>query len=304
MIRLFILLLLSALLTNIHADKKELQLPPLESGIASSGKRVAITSPEYEGTAVHHMLYLPDDWNHDWQNKGQSWPVIIEYTGNKFPASGSTGEVEGAALGFGLSAGKFIWAVLPYVANDHQHNEVTWWGDEQATVEYAKRNVPRICREFGGDSSRVFICGFSRGAIAVNYIGLYDDEIAKLWCGFISHDHYDGVREWKETSWGSPYADYRASSIQRLNRLHGRPVLICQNGEIRNIEEYLTEYKSLAKFTFLDVPVNKIFPQIPNTLMIHPHTDRWMFVDSSERRQAWKWMEEISERKINLKKFP
>ena len=298
MLRLFILLLLSGLPSMIHSDKKDLRFPVLENGMASPGKRVAIVPTEYEGTDVHHILYLPTDWDKDWRKKGLSWPVIIEYTGNKYPTSGSSGEVEGAALGYGLSGGKFIWAVLPFVAKDHNHNEVTWWGDEQATVEYAKRNVPRICREFGGDSSRVFLCGFSRGAIAVNYIGLYDDEIARLWCGFTSHDHYDGVREWKGTAWGSPLSDYRASAIQRLNRLHGRPVLICQNGGTSDVEDHLSDYMDLAEFTFLDVPVTKIFPQIPNALVKHPHTDRWMFVDSKERRQVWKWMEKVSGRNI------
>ena len=286
MIRLFIFILLSGWPAIIQSDKSDLQLPTLENGLASHGKRVAIVPPEYEGTGVHHILYLPNDWESDWKKNGRSWPVIIEYTGNRFPASGSTGEVEGAALGYGLSGGKFIWAVFPFVAEDHKHNEVTWWGDEQATVEYAKRNVPRICKEFGGDSSRVFLCGFSRGAIAVNYIGLFDDEFARLWCGFISHDHYDGVKEWKGTAWGFPLADYRAGSIQRLNRLKGRPVLICQNGGTKYIKEYLTDFKNLVKFNFIDVPVKEIFPQIPNALMIHPQTDRWMFVDSEVRKQA------------------
>jgi len=297
MMRLFILVLLSGIFVLIHSDIKDLQLPPLENGLPSPGKRVVVVPAEYAGTDVHHLLYLPPDWDSQWKKIGSSWPVIIEYTGNRFPASGSTGEVEGAALGYGLSGGKYIWAVLPFVAENHKYNETTWWGDERATVEYAKRNVPLICKEFGGDSSRVFLCGFSRGAIAVNYIGLYDDEIAGLWCGFISHDHYDGVREWKGTAWGSPLYDYRASAIKRLNRLKGRPVLICQNGGTQDSKEYLTDYKNLAEFTFLDVPVTKIFPQIPNDLIIHPHTDRWMFVDSKERREVWEWMEKVSQLK-------
>ncbi len=297
MIRLYILLILSGLFSISHTDKHNLQLPPLEIGFASSGKRVAIVTPEYEGTGVHHMLYLPNDWEPNWKENRRSWPVMIEYTGNRFSTSGSTGEVEGAALGYGLSGGKFIWAVFPFVAEDHKHNEDTWWGDEQATIAYAKRNVPRICKEFGGDSSQVFLCGFSRDAIAVNYIGLFDDDIARLWCGFITHDHYDGVKEWRGTAWGSPLADYRASAIQRLKRLKGRPVLICQNGVTQDINEYLADYKDLAKFTFIDVPIKKIFSQIPNALIVHPHTDRWMFVDSKERRQVWKWMENVQERK-------
>ncbi len=273
--------------------ENRLKLPPLVMGPASPGKRVKIIPPEYEGTEVHHILYLPVDWDENWKKKGRSWPVIVEYTGNKYPTSGSTGKVEDAALGYGLSGGKFIWVVLPFVATDYKHNEVTWWGDEKATVDYAKINVPRICANFGGDSGKVFICGFSRGAIAVNYIGLYDDEIAKLWCGFITHDHYDGVREWKNTVWGSPLSRYRESAFNRLKRLANKPVLICQNESTLEIQSYLKDFKNFADFTFFDIPVNKIFPEIPNPLMIHPHTDRWLFVNSDSRRKVWQWMNSV-----------
>ena len=94
--------------------------------------------------------------------------------------------------------------MLPFVSPDGLRNQRTWWGDVRATVAYAKRAVARTCEQFGGDPNRVVLCGFSRGAIAVNYIGLHDEEIAGLWRGFFTHDHYDGVREWKGTRWGSP----------------------------------------------------------------------------------------------------
>ena len=69
-----------------------------------------------------------------------------------------------------------------------------WWGDREATIQYCKDNLPRICEEFGGDISNIFICGFSRGAIACSYIGLADDEIASFWKGMITHDHFDGQK--------------------------------------------------------------------------------------------------------------
>ena len=48
-------------------------------------------------------------------------------------------KVEGAALGYGMARGKAIWVVLPYVAKDRRKNEITWWGDVEATVGYAER---------------------------------------------------------------------------------------------------------------------------------------------------------------------
>ena len=43
---------------------------------------------------------------------------------------------------------------------------MTWWGDTEATVDYAKRNVPRIIKALGADPNAVFLCGFSRARSA------------------------------------------------------------------------------------------------------------------------------------------
>ena len=240
----------------------------------AAGKRVRQVAPEYEGTEVYHALYLPVNWK-----AGGKYSVIVEYTGNKFPACGSTGEVKGANLGYGLSGGKdFIWVSMPYIEKGGKRNAVTWWGDRQATVDYCKTNLPRICEQFGGDLESVFICGFSRGAIAASYIGLADHEIASLWKGFIAHDHFDGQRKW-----GYPASD-RESALVRLARLKGRPVLVCGVGN-----DFLRDHLDLAEFTFLKPPVAKLF-KIPEGKVIHPHTDRWMHRDSEYRDRAREWL--------------
>ena len=239
-----------------------------------SGKRVRQVSPEYQGTEVYHTLYLPTEWQ-----EGKRYPVLVEYTGNKFPACGSTGEVKGANLGYGLSGGKgFIWVSMPYIQKGRKENTVTWWGDRQATIDYCKDNLPRICDEFGGDPENLFICGFSRGAIACSYIGLADDEIAALWKGMIAHDHFDGHQKW-----GYPQSD-RTSALERLARLKGRSVLVCGNAN-----DYLKKYPELGNFTFLPVPVAKIF-DIPDGLVIHPHTDLWAHRESPTRQRARVWL--------------
>ncbi len=248
------------------------------------GKRAKVIVPEYSGTEVHHVLYLSPDWTRE-----KRWPVVIEYTGNYAPKLGSTGLVEDAALGFGLSGGECIWVVMPYVSADGNSNERTWWGDVEATVDYAKTNVPRICEEFGGDPRKIVICGFSRGAIGVNFIGLHDDEIAKLWCGFFTHDHYDGVKEWRGTEWGSPLQEYRREAAERLHRIGGRPVLVSHNRDAGATRDYLSGVVPLGNFTFLNTPVEKIFGGFPNETAIHPHTDRWLLRKSEQRDLAHAW---------------
>jgi len=194
----------------LAADSVEqFKIPEISQGTPAAGKRVKVTAPEYAGTEVYHTLYLPAEWTADWKETPKRLPIIFEYTGNHAPKLGSTGQVKDAGLGFGLSGGKYIWVSLPYIREDGKANQVTWWGDVEKTVGYAKTNVPRIIEEFGGDPEAVFLCGFSRGAIGVNFLGLHDDEIAGLWTAFITHDHFDGVRQWTKSGWGGPLEKYR-----------------------------------------------------------------------------------------------
>jgi hypothetical protein len=267
----------------------------MTEGEPTAGKRVQVTPTEYESSQVHHSLYLPVDWTAKKAAAGEKWPVIVEYTGNHFPVAGSTGEVSGANLGYGISRGKFIWVVLPFIEPDRSSNAIRWWGDEALTVEYAKCNVPRICKEYGGDSNKVLICGFSRGAIAVNYIGLHDDEIAKLWCGFITHDHYDGVRQWGGTKWGSPLEAYQKAATKRLSRLNGRPVLVSQSGTTAANEAFLKGRVALDHFTFLSVNTRQILGEFPNEWAVHPHNDRWLLKASEEAKVVEKWVEQATQ---------
>lgn len=271
---------------------RDLSLPINSEAKPGAGLRVPVTPNEYAGTDVHHMLYLPGDWSQEKSSK-EKYPVIVEYTGNKFPQAGSTGRVEDAGLGFGISGGKFIWVTLPMVGLDKQSNAVTWWGDLSETIQYAKINVPRICEQYGGDPNKVFLCGFSRGAIATGFLGLHDDEIAKLWCGFISHDHFDGQREWRGTDWGSPLDTYQRQASGRLMRLNGRPFLVCQSPNTKSVREYLQRSVSLDSFSFVDVDQKKILGSFPNALAVHPHNDRWLLRPSEEREQVSKWVFDV-----------
>ena len=155
-------------------------------------------------------------------------------------------------------------------------------------MNYAKTVVKEVVKTYGIDPDRVVLCGLSRGAIGVNYIGLSDDEIAGLWSAFVTDDHYDGVRAWDGTSWGTPLADYRKKAATRLARLKGRPVLICQNGGTADIQAALLGLKNL---TFLDHDTAKILGSFPNETAIYPHTDRWLLKASADRDRAWDWMQ-------------
>lgn len=264
--------------SDVYADKNptpiDLVTPEMTAEEPAAGRRVRQVAPEYIGTDVYHALYLPEDWK-----LGDKYPLIIEYTGNRYAESGSTGEVKDANLGYGLTGGKgFIWVSMPYIEKGGQRNAVVWWGDKQATVEYCKTNLPRICEQFGGDQRSMFICGFSRGAIGASYIGLADDEIASFWKGMITHDHFDGDR-----IWDYPESD-RKSALLRLARLKGRPVLVC--GEANG---FLRDHLELATFTFLKPPVGEIF-KIPEGKVINPHSDLWMHRDSRYRDEARQWL--------------
>ena len=242
---------------------------------------------ELEGfPGSYAVVTLPENYE-----EGGTYPVLFEYTGNYWPTSGSTGKVEDAALGYGITRGQdVIWVALPYVGVDGG-NEITWWGDVDKTVAFAKAAVEKVCTEYGGDRDNLFLCGFSRGAIGVNFLGLADDEIAGLWKGLMSFDHYDGVREWPGEDWGSPLEEYRAEAKERLKRIDGKNVLIVQNPDTSDIKEYLREVypNGNDNFTFLDVPMEELF-EIPNDYFIHPHNDKWVYFDNEYSDFVRTWL--------------
>lgn len=257
---------------QVEAMPADLVMPPVTKGKPSPGRRVRQFNPDYMGSDVYHLLYLPTNWK-----KGKTYPVIVEYAGNKYKTS--LGTVEGSSLGYGISGGQgAIWVCMPFVEKKQRRNAVTWWGDIDATVAYCKSTVRRVCRDYGGDPNAVVLAGFSRGSIACNYIGLHDDEIASLWCGFICHSHYDGMNE----RWPYPHCD-RASAAKRLKRLGHRPQFISEGGSTKPIQAYLQEVWPSGYFTFLDGGFTE-------------HTDTWVLRDIPERKVVRDWFHRVTGR--------
>ena len=262
-------------LSSVAAD---LTVPACQTaGLPVAGKRVAQTTEGWQGTSVHHALYLPIDWK-----PAGGIPVIIEYPGNgnyrnKF-GDVSTGKVEDGHLGFGISGGKgFIWVVMPFVevTGGDKQNATTWWGDVAETKRYCIATVRDVCAKFGGDEKKVILCGFSRGAIACNFIGLHDDEIAKLWRAFVCHSHYDGVIE----KWPYAGAD-RAAALLRLKRLDGRPQFISHEGSTAPTEEFLRQSGIKGNWTFEPIPFRN-------------HSDQWTLRDIPSRKRLRDWLSAV-----------
>lgn len=279
--RLFLLLPLahcclaqSVPLPDLGTVPEDLVIPPVSAGPPAPGKRVAQTTVGWEGTAVHHLLCLPSDWL-----PSVKQPVIVEYAGNggyrNKIGDVSEGTVEGSRLGYGISSGRgFIWVCMPFVevADGTKRNAIKWWGDIGETKRYCIATVRDVCARFGGDAGRVILCGFSRGAIACNYIGLHDDEIAGLWRGFICHSHYDGVNE----KWAYPGAD-RAAALERLRHLKGRPQFISHEGSTQATEDWLRSTGIQGDWTFVPLPFRN-------------HSDAWVLRDLPERQRLRKWV--------------
>ena len=254
---------------NIPAD---LEVPALSACPPAPGKRVKLGL---------HVLYLPTDWK-----PGTKMPVIVELAGNggytnKY-GDVSTGLPEGSNLGYGLSAGHgFIWLCAPYLNAKGDEIAITWWGsppayDPQPTLKYLRETVKSVCQNYGGDESKVVLCGFSRGAIACNYLGLNDDETARLWCGFLAYSHYDGVR-----TWPYPHSD-RESALVRLKRLGNRPQFICGEGSNAQVTEaYLRPLLPNADLTFLSTGFRN-------------HNDAWTLRPGPVREKAREWLRRVT----------
>ena len=268
---------------DISSVKPDLHVPEVEPGEPAAGKRVKQTHPQWADTEAHHLLYLPRDWK-----KGGTYPVIVEYAGNgpyrNKHGDRSTGQPEGSRMGYGLTAGqRYIWLCLPYLSGDGRSNVRQWWGDRPTyapanTLAYAKTVVPWVCEQYGGDPDKVFLCGFSRGAIACNFIGLHDDEVARLWCAFLPYSHYDGVRRW-----AYPGSD-RDSARKRLARLDGRPQFIThENDGVEATRAWILSMGMEGDFTF-------------RATGFRNHNDAWLLRPSPVRKEMRAWMRRIAER--------
>ncbi|MCA9413898.1 MAG: hypothetical protein KC944_21980, partial [Candidatus Omnitrophica bacterium] len=253
---------------------RDLTPPPLSPGEPEPGKRVRQTVQSFAETEVHHTLYLPKDWS-----PSEKFPVLVEYAGNGDYKNDygdvCTGRVEDCVLGYGVGGGsRFIWICLPFVSESGTENQIRWWGSVEKTIDYCRGAVDEVCEHWGGDRDQIFLMGFSRGAIACNFIGLHNDEIASLWRGFICHSHYDGVKEWNYA--GSD----RAAAAVRLNRLEGRPQWISHEESTQPTREYLMEAAPEGNFTFVDIPYRN-------------HSAEWVLCDIPERQALRDWIEAV-----------
>ena len=276
--------------------------PAIVAGNPKPGITVLETLPNYSGTEVAYSLYLPVDWI-----PGKLFPVMVEYLGNTAQVRDNKG------IGYGLSGGKgFIWVVLPFINNEHTKDVDWWWGDVAATIAYAKEVVPSVCRQWGGDKSKVILTGYSRGAIACNYIGLHDDAIAKLWKAIVPISHYDDGH----TLWGMTKEEQNLAP-ERLRRLGKTPQLICgeystfpQIGSDKPILQMLKEKNiitfeeakkelGLMPITALEGTRNfikTIYPSANQTMIDFPwvnHGSQVLLRPTPERKIIQEWIQKI-----------
>jgi len=286
---------------DVLALPPDLEHPVILEGSPGPGKAVLQQLPSYAGTEVAHALYLPTDWSPE-----KKFPVLVEYLGN------SARVRDYRSIGYGLTGGKgFICVVLPFVSADGKKDEAWWWGDVAATVAYAKEAVPAVCRDWGGDPVKVIIAGYSRGAIACNFIGLHDNEIARLWRASIPVSHYDDAH----IPWGmTPEEQGRAKD--RLRRLRGTPQLVAgehtQQGyphpdqlleqlRSKSITDFATAKRELGLVPVTEVErtrefITGNFPQGDCTILDLPwvnHGSQVFLRDTPERRRMRQWIQQV-----------
>ncbi len=265
-------------LPDLSSVPPDLVVPPMMDDSPAPARRVTFATPGWENTAVRSALYLPPEWTSQ-----SRLPVLVELPGNggyrNAYGDASDGSVEGCMLGYGISGGHgFIWVSAPLVeagADGEKRNAVQWWGDVEETKRHLTALVQEVCAHWGGDTSRVILCGFSRGSIGCNYIGLHDDQIARLWRAFVCHSHYDGVN----VKWPYPEAG-RASALGRLQRLGARPQWISHESSVDHIRAYLDQTGVSGQWTLAPLPFRN-------------HNASWVLRPLPERGQLRTWLSNV-----------
>ncbi|MBC8869384.1 MAG: hypothetical protein H8E44_08200 [Planctomycetes bacterium] len=198
-----------------------IDVPDMVEGKPAPSRRVRYQLCSDADNGIYCALYLPADWK-----PAKRYPVIAEYPGNIFYSATqcwSTGRPEQCAMGYGFSSGtNAIWVSLPFVDRSRGEIAEAGFGSNagEETTSYAMDVVEDICTNWGGDRNNLFLCGFSRGAIACGYIGLRNDKIARLWKGFVACQHYDGSRWYQSNIEGA---------VERAPRFDGKAIFQVDN---------------------------------------------------------------------------
>ncbi len=262
---------------DIRSIAADLIVPSMVEREPVAGRRIRRSLEGWNRERVYHSLYLPTDWT-----RKTTFPILVEYAGNggyhDALGDASSGRPEDSCFGYGMTQGEgFVWICLPCLNAAGSDLALTWWGDApnydpSPTLNYLYAAIADTCDNFAGDASRIVLCGFSRGAIACNFLGLHDDKTAKLWRAFVPYSHYDGVRKW-------PYPNSDAgSAAARLERLAGRPQFICgEKDQIEETRRYLGQHASKANLTFASTGFRN-------------HNDAWILRPSKTRQQLLEWL--------------
>ncbi|MFM7058213.1 MAG: hypothetical protein ACKO2P_14945 [Planctomycetota bacterium] len=271
---------------DVRTVKPDLEVPAVQPGPPKAGIRVLYRGRPGDATGElpKAVLMLPENWK-----AGESWPVFVELPGNggyRDPRGDEcSGRPEDCCLGYGLTEGKdWIWLCLPFLNGDGSQQATTWWGDASdynpaATIDFWEQQLEHVCEDYGGDRRRMVLAGFSRGAIAVNALGLRSEKIADRWMAFFPNSHYDGVRRW-------PFPESsRQAAGERLRRLRNRPQLI--SGEGNQVEET----RRYLQASGIDPGNIRFLP----TGFIN-HTDRWVLRPCPARDTARQWLKALSDR--------
>lgn len=280
---------------DLRSVPPDLVRPRMEERMQpSAGRRVRAVEASFAHTQAYHALYLPRSWKPGGERR---YPVIVEYMGNgpwhDPQGDVSSGRPEDSNLGWGMGGGDtYIWVSMPFLTSDLGNATAIstyWWGcptadasrscgahyDPGPTVRYAKSTVAEVIARYGGDPDRVVLTGWSRGAIAAGAIGLFDDEISRLWRAFLPYSHLDGDCGWVDA------ADFSALA-RRYERLKGRAVLY--SGECNVATQagpaFLAgiEQRGAANFTFLSTGFAN-------------HNDAWVLRPSAARDAMRRWLE-------------
>lgn len=251
----------------------QLEVPELSDGKPAPGHRVRYRLPGDSDEDIYGTLYLPTDWK-----PGQRYPVIVEYPGNHFfkaTACWSTGCPEQCVMGYGITHGTgATWVSLPYV--DRPNGTIAEYGfgsnNGADTAAHLMAVVDDLCENWGGDRDRLFLSGFSRGAIGCGYIGLRDDKIAALWKGFIACQHYDG------SGWGPSQMD---GAVRRAPRFKGTAIAQIDNSP-KKYQAVVDATNPQVKWTWLNSGLGY-------------HATAMFLDDRPSMQELRKWFREVSD---------
>jgi predicted peptidase len=142
----------------------------------------------------------------------------------------------------------YIWVNLPILnATGNKMIDSYYPENPSSTVACWLAILEDLNKKFPIDNNKIILAGFSRGAVAISYIGNWNGTISGKWAGYFAYAHFDGCCQ-----------NIPGKCEERINKMQSKKILIMVGKNDRALICSKLAYQKLkkknVKVTYIEIP--------------------------------------------------